>query len=256
MKKSCFLCCLWLMLLASCSKAMDGMDTETGVKDITLSVINYQQYGFDEITRAGADVLDHLSMAIFNATTGEVVGTLTTQNKGEEGYGTFRTTLPYGSYQLVIVGYNGTKLCNTLTPSKVAFEDAAVPMTFYCNKLLTVSDETPTTQPITINRAVTAFVLNIKDAVPANVASFHFVAMSGGCSFNPQTGFTEETAGRVHTLVVPGSIIGEKNVNFTSYLFLPSEEANVTYEVTALDANGDVVRQRTFTDAPLKVNRR
>lgn len=252
MKKFFSFAAIAAVLFSSCSKFLPE---EAEMRTITFNISNYEQISMDSITRASsADVLDHLTLAIFNTDNGEIVQDITTKNKGDKGYGSFSVSLPYGNYQLTFLGYNGTRLCNSAAINRITFAEDYVPHTFLLNKTMTVDVNSKGTQSIVLKRAVAAFTLSLKDVVPAQVDHFEFKTQVGGTSLNPQTGYTDESAGRTNNVSVTNAMKTNAGATLNTYLFLPEESVTLTYQVTAYDANGQIVRQRTFNDVPMTIN--
>lgn len=235
------------------------MQNEEGSRTLTLQVTNYKQYLMDEEdgTRAATsiDTLENLALAVFDGTTGELKQGIIKQKKGDKGYGTYSVTLPYGNYQLTIVGFNGTHPLKTFTANEIAFEDGYVPHTFLCNKDLTVNAETSDNQSITLKRAVAAFRLIMLDKIPDDVASMKIQASNGGAALNPKTGFSTTNTGSTYTYSITLSK-GQEGKSVTNYLFVPANPTVVTYTVTALDSKDAIVRQRKFEHVPMQINYR
>lgn len=241
------------LLFSSCSKVSLNEEEET-IKSIKFSVTNYKVTPFDDITRASATLVDHISWGIFEESTGREVVPLITQNKGDKDYGSFVATLPEGTYQIVTLGYNGTSLCTKLTAREVAFADSYVPHTYLSNTTLTVNPSTSTSQSIVLHRNVSAFTIKVEDKMPQEVAIMRFTTEQGGVTFNPKTGLTEKESGRDHFFTIPEQYRGKEENSITTFIFLPSDATTATYRVDALRTDSSVVRSRTFTDVSMQVN--
>lgn len=256
MRNVLMLCAIGLLALTGCSRGEEAVVDNNASKEISLVVLNYEQYVMDGETRASAaEALDNLMLGVFDATTGEAVQPAVNQKKGDSGYGTFKLSLPYGEYQLAVVGYNGTRECINFSATNIAFAEDYVPHTFLCNKTLQVNASTDKSQTILLKRAVAAFVLKLNDMAPANVVTMRFASSKGGTTLNPQTGYTTVDNGRTNTVNVPNGAKTKTGAELTSYLYLPTEECTTTYVVSALDQDDNVVRERTFPDVPMKINR-
>ena len=243
-------------LLSACQS--DDEFSAAAVHEITFQVTNYEQYDLDDFTRAsGADALDHLVMGVFDAATDAVVGSVTAQNKadGKSSYGTFSVSLPEGRYRAVFIGYNGSRACQMSSSTSITFEGDHVPHSFLSSMELTVDGKTAQNQNVVLKRAVAAFRLVVKEALPQGLATFRFVNRGGGTALNAQTGFCTEQKERTYDISVPTSSIGKSNVEISCYAFLPAEEAAMNITVNALKSDGSVIKSRTFADVPMKVNR-
>lgn len=256
MRNVLMLCAIGLLTLAGCSQSEEVIVDNNVTKEISLVVLNYEQYVMDGVSRASSvDSLANLMLGVFDATTGKEVQPVIAQKKGDAGYGKFSLSLPYGNYQLAVVGYNGTRVCTKFSSTSVAFAEDYVPQTFLCNKTLKVDASTASSQSIVLKRAVAAFVLKLKDIAPGNVTSMRFASSKGGCVLNPQTGFSNANEGRTSIVTVPSGAKTKVGAELTSYLFLPTEECTTTYVLSALDKDNNVVRERTFPDVPMMINR-
>ncbi len=243
-------------LLSAC-QSNDEFSAAT-VHEITFQVTNYEQYDLDDFTRAsGADALKHLVMGVFDAATDAVVGNVVVQNKedGNSNYGSFSVSLPEGRYRAVFIGYNGSRACQMSSSTSITFEGDHVPHTFLSCMELTVDGKTAQNQNVVLKRAVAAFRLVVKDALPQGLATLRFVNRGGGTVLNAQTGFCTEQKERTYDISVPTSSIGKSNVEISCYAFLPAEEAAMNITVNALKSDGSVIKSRTFADVPMKVNR-
>lgn len=242
--------CLGLLACQS-----DDEKFEEASKEVVFRVVNYTQYNLDEVTRASADVLDHLVLGVFDAETDAMVGSLTVQNEGDTGYGTFSVRLAQGSYRLVFLGYDGTRACNMTSSSVVSFADDFVPQTFIYSTLLTVEDDAIPAQNIILNRAVGAFRLTLTDAeMPSEWVKMRFRFAGGSTKLNVQTGFGLDNTGRIYDISIPSNFQSREDRFMTVFLFIPEDEAPIDITVDALNSGGEVIHSRTFPAVPMKVN--
>ena len=243
--------CLWLV---SCSKA--DQETAAGTYEICFRVMNVTQENLNDDTRtSGPDVLAHLSLGIFDAATGKAVGTVQTQNRGEKDYGTFRLQLATGQYRLVFLGYDGSRALRMTSPAAVSFEQDYVPHTFLYQTLLTVDENLPPQQSVTLRRAVGAVRLLCEDAWPQGLGTFRIQTTGGSTRLNALTGFAADAAGRTAEVEVPESTWGGKNNYVTFYLFLPDGGTTADVTITALDTEGETLQQRTFSNVAMEINK-
>ena len=252
MTKSLMLIALFLLSLSSCDKS--EINNESGEKTICFEVLNYKQYGFESSRAAVPIDLPHLTFAVFDATTGAVIVPTTTYNVGDEGYGHFSATLPFGSYQLVFMGYDKDYDCTIASPTSVSFKDSFVPNTFLNYTTIVVDKDTESQQLVTLNRAVAAFRLVVNDEIPSELRGIRFICDGGGTVLNATTGFAKDVTGRTSTVSIPAGFAGGENAGILAYLFLPSDETMVNYRVEALDGAGNVICGRDFKDVPMKIN--
>ena len=257
MKKVLFSALIAVCGLLSACQSNDEFSAAT-VHEITFQVTNYEQYDLDDFTRAsGADALDHLVMGVFDAATDEIVGSVVVQDKGEKpssDYGTFSVSLPAGRYRIVFLGYYGSHTCQMSSSTSITFEKEFVAHTFLNCTELTVDGTTSKSQSVVLKRAVAAFRLYVEDALPEDLSVFQFINLGGGTALNAQTGFCDGQKERKFEVSVPSSKIGKQNVPVNNYAFLPAESASMNITVNALRADGSVLKSRTFSNVPMKVN--
>lgn len=251
------LLCAAMCLLPACARNSVEEPSE-GSKTLSFRVTNYIQHEFEEGTRAtpasSSDALQHLALGIFDASTNKMVGSMQVQNRGDEGYGSFTATLPYGHYWLVFLGYSGDKACTMESPERVYFADNYVPQTFLCARELKVNSQTAPQSDILLRRAVSGFQLQIEDAIPAEASTFLCKATGGGNVLNAKTGLATSVTGKESTLAIPESAHGQSGKKITLYLFLTSSPEHMDVDVSALDAQKEVLASRKFENVPMKVN--
>ncbi|MBQ7461090.1 MAG: hypothetical protein IJS63_02380 [Bacteroidaceae bacterium] len=258
---SCF-----LSFFTSCQSGQDEVPAPEGQCTFTFSVTNYKQISFDDLsasaTRAATSdpsTLDHLLVAVFDAETGQQA--CTSIQHDYENYKTksaeyplFYVTLPYGHYQVIVLGYNGQKACTISSPSHISWEENYVPNTFlYCEEL-TLNEDSEPSKDITLKHVVAAFQLTAEDAIPAELKKMRFISSEGGTVLNATTGYALENTGRTSDIEVPGSYKGKQGVPFTIYYFLPTEQTTSDFIVQALGVNDVVLNEKHFNDVPLRIN--
>lgn len=255
-KKLTSLFCTLLCLFTACTH--NEVTPETGEKTIEFCITNYMQYDLDEGTRAipvsESTILKHLALGVFDEATGKIKDTLLVQDKNQAGYGSFTTTLPYGHYRLVFLGYSGDKACHMDSPEHIYFDGNYVPQTFTYTSILTVNQDTPTQIDITLRRVVSAFRLHMEDAIPENANEFRCVTTGGGTVLNALTGLTAEQTGRETTISIADNFKGQTGKELSVYLFLASTSENMDIKVSAIDNKSNVIVSRTFPSVPMKVN--
>lgn len=169
-------------------------------------------------------------------------------------FGEFSTSLPLGSYTMVVMGYNQSQEL-TLTSSTVAsFGAARVNDTFHATQSVSITSTTPVNLTATLQRIVTALAVQSTDNRPAGVTHIRFTLSGGGMSFNPTTGFASTNTGFVDLIDFTGSV--GSTVKPGDYFFLDTNEQTMDVTVETLDAaDGNVLFSKTFTDVPFKRNR-
>lgn len=257
---------LAVVLLAVACKSHDEEvkpSTNDDTKLISFCVVNYKQYPLDDVTDGSAaqsrmtrateaTVLEHLSMTVFD--TENKICKQIKQNKGDNGYGTFSVALPHGTYNIVFFGYNGTREVEIVSPTDIHFADGYVANCF-CKALpLTVDSNTPATQGIVLERPIASFAIDLAvETIPAQAKYMTYTIEDAGTVLNALTGFSSKNETRQGSLSFTSA---EKYLRMSIYTFLPETEHKATFIMTATDANGGVIKTRTFKNVPLKINQK
>jgi hypothetical protein len=176
------------------------------------------------------------------------------QSEGDENFGTVSADIPFGNYELVIVGHNCADAATVVSPDSIAFPQGKITDTFCHYQTLEVSKETTSALNIELKRCVAKFEVFATDAIPEWIAQMHVVAEGGGVVLNAKTGLAAKDAVQDKRLDIPASFIGKTGKYFSTYTFLPSEEANMSFTLSAIDTEGNTRLAHEFTDAPMTVN--
>ena len=241
-----------LLLMTACSSNEEK--TPSGEATLNFYVTNYEMVSLDHVTRAAATALQHLDMVIYNAQTEKLISTTQT-SEGDNGYGTFSATLPYGSYTIVFLGYDGSRLANVEQLTNICYADDFVPNFFYKTLELTVSSSTNNAQTIALERAVAAFMVKSNGDIPLDLSKIRINATGGGHHFNAKTGTAVKAEDRSYTYNV-SSYAGKESITITFFSFLTATESTMNFSVTAMDGEDNVIRHRDFNDVPMKINQR
>ncbi len=251
------------LLLAACEKPiLDTEDiTSTNDANVILHFTQFEQEPFSVgggsaamTTRAATEITalcSRLNIAIFDAD-GTKVKTVA-QKEGDSGYGTVALTLAAGTYKLVVIAHNCDGSATITSTEKVTFPNNKVTDTFYYYGDLVVTDAKQS-YDLTLTRAVAMFRLVLTDeSVPSNVAKLKFYYLGGSSTFSPKDGAGCVNSKQTEIRNVPsGSPAGMSFEIFT----LPHTEDDVLTKltVTALDANDNTVKERTFENIPVTRN--
>ncbi len=220
--------------------------------------IDADEYSDEAPTRASSsqqNTTDHLLLGIYD-TQGNLVDTIIHQDKDDpatSSYGTFTHTLKYGKYTLMALGWNGTQKCTVHRPDSISFSEGWVPQTFLCRQNIIVSESYSDTRSLSLRRCVAAFTLKFKDtAIPEELREFTIRLSGAGNTLNSITKHCAEQ--KDFTRTIPVTIDPSKVKSITSYCFLPSDSTGLTVNITANDAGGNIIGDRTFEDVPMKLN--
>ena len=240
-------------MISACSDNNEQPQPE-GQATIRFEVTNYEQVSLDEVTRAAATALAHLEMAIYDASTLQLVDSIKTKS-GDSGYGSFSASLPFGDYVVLFLGFDGSRQSILKNIQSIGFTENNVPNLFHKVINLTVSPSSATSQDVTLSRAVAAFSIKSQGYIPTNLQTLTIVATGGGYKLNGQTGWAANVAQRTTNFNV-SAYAGKESVGVSVYSFLPSEDANMNFSVTATASNGEVLAQKDFSNVPMKINQR
>ena len=258
------------LLAAACEKPVINEDlVATKNANVILHFVQYEQCSFGDdvtslpyrggagvgsVTRAATDITElcsRLNIAVFDAD-GTKVKTVA-QKESDANFGTVGLTLTAGTYRLVVIAHNCDGSATITSTEKVTFPNNKVTDTFYYYGDLVVTDAKQS-YDLTLTRAVAMFRLVLTDeSIPSNVAKLKFYYLGGSSTFSPKDGAGCVNSKQTEIRSVPsGSPAGMSFEIFT----LPHTEDDVLTKltVTALDANDNTVKERTFENVPVTRN--
>ncbi|MBO4612738.1 MAG: FimB/Mfa2 family fimbrial subunit [Bacteroidaceae bacterium] len=248
-----------VMILTACQNDSEEQPATKGEGRLTFQIVNYEQFSLDDETTRGTDALtidslSYLDMAVYDANTDTLVSHQH-QAKGANGYATFSATLPYGKYNVVLLGYEGSRQAIVTSPTNICFADDFVPDFFYKTLAVTIDKPETTAQNVALQRSVAAFTINSQGQNPANLDSLAISSQGGSHHFNALTGKGATVEERTYTYNMSGRA-GKNSFLNTFFTFLTEDECTMNFTATAYDAQKNVLRTRQFTDVPMKVNQR
>ena len=244
---------LAVLVVAACEKpvmseAETGEDTERDAVNIILHLSQFKQEDFG--TRAAEDIAQicsRINIAVFDNEGTKVKSV--SQKQSDSEFGTVAMTLASGTYQLVVIAHNGEGSATITSTEVVSFANNKVTDTFYYYGDLIVTDE-PQEYDLTLTRAVAMFRLMLTDEeIPTNLAKMWFYYTGGSSTFSPATGYGAKQSRQTETRTVAEGV-----TTFEIYT-MPHEENDVlNIIVRGLDANDDVIKERTFDNVPITRN--
>lgn len=246
-----------LTLLTACHSDDDTTPTTAEVGRITFEVVNYQQYSMDGPTRAETlpvDELAHLDLAVYKTESNALI-LQQHQKKGDEGYGTFSASLPYGSYNVVMLGYQGSREAIIDDITAICYKDDYVPDFFYDKKTITVDKPETEAKDVVLKRAVACFNLQSRGKNPSNLKSISFTSNGGSHHFNALKGMGSKVESRTYPFDATKSAAAD-TLSISFFTFLTSQETTMNFTVTAKDSEDNVLRTRPFNGVPMKINQR
>ncbi len=239
------------LLLAACEKSIIDEKTGKEIPSETNVILHFVQFEWAEqqeaFTRSATDITNlcsRLNIAIFDAE-GRKVKTIV-QKGGEASYDKEALSLAAGTYRLVVIAHNCDGSATITSTEKVTFPNNKVTDTFFYYGTLVVTDALQS-YDLTLTRAVAMFRLVLTDeSIPASVAKFKFYYLGGSSTFSPKDGYG--CVNSKQTEIRPVSTDGIYEI-YT----LPHTEEDVLTKltVTALDANDNILKERTFENIPI-----
>ena len=254
-----FLLFILALLAVACEKPMIP-DEATGKMipadaNVILHFTQYEQESFGSsahrsATRAAQDITElcsRLNIALFDAD-GTKVKTVA-QKESDANFGTVGLTLTAGTYRLVVIAHNCDGSATISSTEKVTFPNNKVTDTFYYYGDLVVTDANQS-YDLTLTRAVAMFRMVLTDKeFPSTVAKMKFYYTGGSSTFSPKDGYGCVNSKQTEIRAVANDSIYEI---FT----MPHSEEDVIKKltVTALDADDNSVKERTFENIPITRN--
>lgn len=171
-----------------------------------------------------------------------------------ETFGEFSTRLGIGSYTMVVIANSGQNAVTLTSPTEATYGENRVLETFVNTQTVTVSSAAAMSVSATLERVVTALVVQSTDNRPADVTHMRLTYSGGGKGFNPTTGFATSNTGFVNLI----NYTGDPNTTTASggFLFLATDEQTMDVTIETLDAaDGNVLFSKTVTGVPFKRNR-
>jgi hypothetical protein len=243
---------LTMLTLASCSSDFDfptDEEPESG-KAIEFTITPYETEKFKS---AASDAFSQLSLALL-PTSGSNSPVTITQNDSDKNLGTISATIPFGEYELVIVGHNGDGEALVAKADSVVFPANKITDTFCHYQVLNVTKESASDLAIELKRCVAKMEIVNTDAIPAWAAKIETRAKGGGMSLNPKTGLATCPAVQEKASDIPQSYIGKTEKRFSTYSFLTDEETDMEFNITFFDSEGNAKIVHSFTEVPMRVN--
>ena len=255
-----FFFCILSVLVCSCEKAFEQNGVTEKNANVVIRVADFEQLSFDDVTdgrlmttRSSVslnDYCDYLQFYVFDES--EKVGSLN-QTIGDEGYGSAAMNIPPGNYTLMVLAHKAQSYATVSSLTKVTFPNNQVGDTFlYCGAI-TVEDNKQNTFSVTLERCVSKFRLCIEDNLPASVAKMKFYYTGGSSTLDASTGWGNVNSRQTVNFDI-SSAEREKPAVFEVFTFPHEDESNLKMTVTALDANGQTIREKVFQSVPIQKN--
>lgn len=247
----CYLIAITLLLLTSCEKPVPTDDTAPPTVTLTFAPV------FRDFTRTQSiTAFTKLNVQLFNADGEKVFDKVKTQTNDGADFGTMSLKLSEGTYTIVAVGHSSTISATIKSPTVCQFtasDGEKLTDTFcHCSTISIPSSSTATAQytlPMYRVAAMIQFVLT-DTQVPDNFTHFLMEYTGGSANFNPTTleGITKSTQSERR-------LRNTQNVHQAYTFPYLSTSCTLKMTVSGLDADGTVIRKRTFDNVPVTRNR-
>lgn len=251
------LACMVLNVFAlSCSERIHVIPTTDGVP-VTFRVGTLEQVPFGNAiqTRAvSGDVCKAISFAIYTFD-GESYTRVQSVNQSvdDQSFGSVTFNLEEGTYKVLVIAHNGDMSPSTTNPAKIEFNKnktvTKMTDTFLYWSDITVDGSTSAFS-LNLTRAVAMFQLNLTDeSIPDNVTQLKFYYQGGSSTLDATTGYGCVASKQTEIIdVAPGVR------TFEVYTFIRSNSDCLDMTVSALNAEGTVLKEMKFNDVPITRN--
>ena len=265
-----------ILLAASCSndESLDSsvnLSSEQNLVPVTVSVSSFSvsqsdfsdtdsPQGAQATTRAAVgdyDGVQKLTLAFYDSDGTEQLKVTHTKGSMPEGdtFGEFSTTLPLGSYTMVVLGYvlYDDDALTLTSPTQAEYTVGSPRETFAATQAVSITNTSAVNLSATLDRIVAQLKVISTDNRTANVEKIRMTFAAGGKAFNPTTGLATVNTGSVST-VNTGVEVGERS-GAIGYVFLQTDEQTMDVTIETLDADGNTTFSRTVNNVPFKRNR-
>lgn len=238
----------------------DGLVTKNEMQMKKVK-ITFSPYDIHEMTRATlpiGDVVSKLDVWLYEGTPATAVAQAKPvaekhQTVGDDDFGKLSLTLNKDkTYTLYAIGHKQSA-ATTLADGVVSFPDEKITQTFYYSTTFTPSKTSKL--DCVMQRCIGMFRIVIVDEIPADVKQFSVSANNTPTkwSFLQLSGI----APRSDTYTVRWENFKHETDGTTSFsIYILGSDVEQKYNITvsAYDADGNVAKQRTFTDVPIRNN--
>ena len=181
-----------------------------------------------------------------------------TQEKGNvpEGqtFGEFSTSLPMGSYTMVVVANGGNNVPTLTSATSATYGENVVGDTFVKSQEVNITSTEAVNLDATLDRIVSCIAVVSTDGRTEEAKKLRITTTTGSRSFNPTTGLATANSGIVATITHPETV--GTVTRSASLLFLATDEQTADVTIETLDEDDNVLFSKTVENVPLKRNRR
>lgn len=242
--KKCF-----LMMACIFMCACETVDFEES-GNVTLSFVPTTS----DVTRSTVNIGDYfsrLAVQLFNEDGNKVFSQVRTQSRDDSNYGTLNCQLSPGTYTVVAVGHSSPVTPTIKSPEMVQFtaKDGVKNSDTFCYCGTVTIGDTGGMHELLMNRMTAMLRFRFTDTtIPENFAKLKIEYSGGSANFNPTTseGCTKSNQSELRNRA------NEYQVFTFPYL---STSSKLKVTLSALDADGTIIAQKTITDVPATRNR-
>lgn len=239
-----------ICLLFACDKAhSDDKGTDVTEGNLRVSVFEIEKTPFASLTRASeaaSAVVTRLNFAVYDMSGARLK--YVNQTSDNANFGTAYFQLPEGDYMVVVVGHSSNGDPTMTDPTCIKFTNAqGFTDTFLFYNDVTIG-ENSVEMKVSLDRIVSMCRFVVTDEFPEDVKKMRFFYTGGSGAFDATT-----SLGCVNSRqdVKYDVVAGKKE--FDIYTFLHDEEGAIHLTVTALNAAGSELYNRSF-DVPMQQN--
>lgn len=245
--------------LSACEKPSLAEETDTEEQEakdlfhLSFRIAQFEHTPFNQaidMSRATdvKQVCTRISLALFKD--GVKVKSIHQDTKNAH-FGKIDVTLPAGTYQVVAIAHSSSGSATITSPEDISFPKNKMTDTFYYCQEVTVGGNA--SYQLEMKRAVAMFRLVTTDAIPTAVKTMKFYYTGGSSTFNAVTGVGAKNSRQTEErTVTDAQHAGPEQFDVYTFPHTPSDVLKIT--VSALNASGDVIAERTFEEVPVKVN--
>lgn len=246
MKKA-ILMMLLVAMVAACEKPAIDI---AGTKNVTFAVSG--DFKNPHFTRSMmADGKEMTDLLVYDYMGDALVQELH-QTVDDENFGMPNLSLAYGDHQLYFVASRG----QGLSVSNTVVSWTKPSDTFWASVAVSVSNNSPAEQAVTLNRVATCLRLIVTDKVPAGVAMLTVKPTQWWRSIDYTSGLALQASNEEIEITVPSSYIGtEGQLIAKTYCISDEDEWMTDVVLSAKDADGNTIGSVTITQAPFMRNR-
>ena len=180
-----------------------------------------------------------------------------TQNRDDDAtydtFGEFSTTLPMGSYTMVVVANGGSNVPTLTSATSATYGENVVGDTFVKSQEVNITSTEAVNLDATLDRIVTCIAVNSTDGRTDEAKKLRITTTAGSRSFNPTTGLATVNSGLTATITL-GEAVGAVTRSATLF-FLATDEQTADVTIETLDEDDNALFSKTIENVPLKRNR-